>query len=242
MVATASTEMGSTIEEIARNTEQAASDAAATNHKASEGRGAVEQTVNQIHALAIQLEQASGEVARLQQESETIGSVLGVIRGIADQTNLLALNAAIEAARAGEQGRGFAVVADEVRSLAIRTQQSTQEIAVIIHSLQQQTDSIVARMALCREQGDQSAQQARVAGGLLGQITEDVTRIMDMSTQIAAAIEQQSLVANEVNRNVSSIRDIAQASSQMAEDNASSSQGLSEQARLLNRAVEPYRV
>nr|WP_245196064.1 methyl-accepting chemotaxis protein [Aeromonas sanarellii] len=241
-VATASTEMGSTIEEIARNTEQAASDAAATNHKASEGRGAVEQTVNQIHALAIQLEQASGEVARLQQESETIGSVLGVIRGIADQTNLLALNAAIEAARAGEQGRGFAVVADEVRSLAIRTQQSTQEIAVIIHSLQQQTDSIVARMALCREQGDQSAQQARVAGGLLGQITEDVTRIMDMSTQIAAAIEQQSLVANEVNRNVSSIRDIAQASSQMAEDNASSSQGLSEQARLLNRAVEPYRV
>ncbi|QXC31511.1 methyl-accepting chemotaxis protein [Aeromonas sp. FDAARGOS 1409] len=241
-VATASTEMGSTIEEIARNTEQAASDAAATNHKASEGRGAVEQTVNQIHALATQLEQASGEVTRLQQESETIGSVLGVIRGIADQTNLLALNAAIEAARAGEQGRGFAVVADEVRSLAIRTQQSTQEIAVIIHSLQQQTDSIVARMALCREQGDQSAQQARVAGGLLGQITEDVTRIMDMSTQIAAAIEQQSLVANEVNRNVSSIRDIAQASSQMAEDNASSSQGLSEQARLLNRAVEPYRV
>ncbi|MFM5843878.1 methyl-accepting chemotaxis protein [Aeromonas sanarellii] len=241
-VATASTEMGSTIEEIARNTERAASDAAATNHKASEGRGAVEQTVNQIHALAIQLEQASGEVARLQQESETIGSVLGVIRGIAEQTNLLALNAAIEAARAGEQGRGFAVVADEVRSLAIRTQQSTQEIAVIIHSLQQQTDSIVARMALCREQGDQSAQQARVAGGLLGQITEDVTRIMDMSTQIAAAIEQQSLVANEVNRNVSSIRDIAQASSQMAEDNASSSQGLSEQARLLNRAVEPYRV
>ncbi|MFM5819582.1 methyl-accepting chemotaxis protein [Aeromonas sanarellii] len=241
-VATASTEMGSTIEEIARNTEQAASDAAVTNHKASEGRGAVEQTVNQIHALATQLEQASGEVARLQQESETIGSVLGVIRGIADQTNLLALNAAIEAARAGEQGRGFAVVADEVRSLAIRTQQSTQEIAVIIHSLQQQTDSIVARMALCREQGDQSAQQARVAGGLLGQITEDVTRIMDMSTQIAAAIEQQSLVANEVNRNVSSIRDIAQASSQMAEDNASSSQGLSEQARLLNRAVEPYRV
>ncbi|QXW29435.1 methyl-accepting chemotaxis protein [Aeromonas sanarellii] len=242
MVATASTEMGSTIEEIARNTEQAANNAQTTNHKASEGRGAVEQTVNQIHALATQLEQASGEVARLQQESETIGSVLGVIRGIADQTNLLALNAAIEAARAGEQGRGFAVVADEVRSLAIRTQQSTQEIAVIIHSLQQQTDSIVARMALCREQGESSSQQAAQAGELLGQITEDVTRIMDMSTQIAAAIEQQSLVANEVNRNVSSIRDIAQASSEMAEDNASSSQGLSEQARLLNRAVEPYRV
>ncbi|WP_349920218.1 methyl-accepting chemotaxis protein [Aeromonas veronii] len=241
-VATASTEMGSTIEEIARSTEQAASDAAATNHKADEGRGAVEQTVNQIHSLAEQLEQASGEVAQLQKESETIGSVLGVIRGIADQTNLLALNAAIEAARAGEQGRGFAVVADEVRNLAIRTQQSTQEIAAIIGSLQQQTDNIVGRMALCREQGGNSAQQATQAGELLGQITQDVTRIMDMSTQIAAAIEQQSLVANEVNRNVSSIRDIAEASSQMAQDNAQSSQGLSEQARLLNRAVEQYRV
>ncbi|MGL5815270.1 MAG: methyl-accepting chemotaxis protein [Aeromonas sp.] len=241
-VATASTEMGSTIEEIARSTEQAASDAAATNHKASEGRGAVQQTVNRIHSLATQLEQASDEVAQLQKESETIGSVLGVIRGIADQTNLLALNAAIEAARAGEQGRGFAVVADEVRSLAIRTQQSTQEIAVIIGSLQQQTDNIVGRMALCREQGESSSQQAAQAGELLGQITEDVTRIMDMSTQIAAAIEQQSLVANEVNRNVSSIRDIAQASSLMAQDNAHSSQGLSEQARLLNRAVEQYRV
>ncbi|BBS15124.1 methyl-accepting chemotaxis protein [Aeromonas caviae] len=241
-VATASTEMGSTIEEIARSTEQAASDAAATNHKASEGRGAVEQIVNQIHGLATQLEQASAEVAQLQKESETIGSVLGVIRGIADQTNLLALNAAIEAARAGEQGRGFAVVADEVRNLAIRTQQSTQEISVIIRSLQQQTDNIVGRMALCREQGESSSQQAAQAGVLLGQITEDVTRIMDMSTQIAAAIEQQSLVANEVNRNVSSIRDIAQASSQMAEDNAHSSQGLSEQARLLTRAVEQYRV
>ncbi|MGY3944399.1 methyl-accepting chemotaxis protein [Aeromonas tecta] len=242
LVATASTEMGSTIEEIARSTEQAASDAGATNHKASEGRSAVEQTVSQIHALATNLEQASGEVAQLQKESETIGSVLGVIRGIADQTNLLALNAAIEAARAGEQGRGFAVVADEVRSLAIRTQQSTQEIAVIINSLQQQTDNIVERMATCREQGSGSSQQAAAAGELLGQITQDVTRIMDMSTQIAAAIEQQSLVANEVNRNVSNIRDIAQESSLMAQDNASSSQGLSEQARLLTLAVEQYRV
>ena len=241
-VATASTEMGSTIEEIARSTEQAANDAAATNHKASEGRGAVEQTIHQIHTLATQLEQASGEVSQLQRESETIGSVLEVIRGIADQTNLLALNAAIEAARAGEQGRGFAVVADEVRSLAIRTQQSTQEIAVIIGSLQQQTGHIVTRMADCREQGGQSVQQATLAGELLGQITQDVTRIMDMSTQIAAAIEQQSLVAGEVNRNVSNIRDIAGESSQMAEENARASQGLSEQARVLNRAVEQYRV
>ncbi|CAM4024581.1 methyl-accepting chemotaxis protein [Aeromonas bestiarum] len=242
MVATASTEMGSTIEEIARNTEQAANNAQATNNKAMEGRTAVENTVRQIRSLAGNLESSSQEVAQLQKESETIGSVLDVIRGIAEQTNLLALNAAIEAARAGDQGRGFAVVADEVRSLAIRTQKSTQEIAGIISSLQKQTGSIVGMMATCREQGNSSSEQASTAGELLGQITQDVTHIMDMSTQIAAAIEQQSLVANEVNRNVNNIRDIAQESSLMAEENAKSSQGLTEQAKLLNQAVAKYRV
>ncbi len=242
MVATASTEMGSTIEEIAHNTEQAANNAQATNNKAMEGRTAVENTVRQIRSLAGNLESSSQEVAQLQKESETIGSVLDVIRGIAEQTNLLALNAAIEAARAGDQGRGFAVVADEVRSLAIRTQKSTQEIAGIISSLQKQTGSIVGMMATCREQGNSSSEQASTAGELLGQITQDVTHIMDMSTQIAAAIEQQSLVANEVNRNVNNIRDIAQESSLMAEENAKSSQGLTEQAKLLNQAVAKYRV
>ncbi|MGN5138507.1 methyl-accepting chemotaxis protein [Aeromonas sp. 164P] len=242
MVATASTEMGSTIEEIARNTEQAANNAQATNHRAMEGRAAVENTVGQIRSLAGNLEISSREVGQLQKESETIGSVLDVIRGIAEQTNLLALNAAIEAARAGDQGRGFAVVADEVRSLAIRTQKSTQEIAGIISSLQKQTGSIVEVMATCREQGSRSSDQATTAGELLEQITLDVTNIMDMSTQIAAAIEQQSLVANEVNRNVNNIRDIAQESSAMAEENSRSSQGLNEQAKLLNQAVAKYRV
>ncbi|ELM3718268.1 methyl-accepting chemotaxis protein [Aeromonas caviae] len=242
MVATASTEMGSTIEEIARNTEQAANNAQTTNNKAMEGRSAVENTVSQIRSLADNLENSSREVAQLQQESETIGSVLDVIRGIAEQTNLLALNAAIEAARAGDQGRGFAVVADEVRSLAIRTQKSTQEIAGIISSLQKQTGNIVGMMATCREQGNSSSEQASMAGELLEQITQDVTHIMDMSTQIAAAIEQQSLVANEVNRNVNNIRDIAQESSLMAEENAKSSHGLTEQAKLLNQAVAKYRV
>ncbi|RQM73657.1 methyl-accepting chemotaxis protein [Aeromonas jandaei] len=242
MVATASTEMGSTIEEIARNTEQAANNAQATNNKAMEGRSAVENTVDQIRLLADNLEHSSREVGQLQRESETIGSVLDVIRGIAEQTNLLALNAAIEAARAGDQGRGFAVVADEVRSLAIRTQKSTQEIAGIISSLQKQTGSIVEVMATCREQGSRSSDQANVAGALLEQITQDVTHIMDMSTQIAAAIEEQSLVANEVNRNVNNIRDIAQESSAMAAENARSSQGLNEQAKLLNQAVAKYRV
>ncbi|MGL6356408.1 methyl-accepting chemotaxis protein [Aeromonas veronii] len=242
MVATASTEMGSTIEEIARNTEQAASNAQATNNKAQQGRAAVEHTVSQIRLLASNLDNSSREVGQLQRESETIGSVLDVIRGIAEQTNLLALNAAIEAARAGDQGRGFAVVADEVRSLAIRTQNSTQEIAGIISSLQRQTSSIVEMMVTCRDQGTSSSEQACIAGELLEQITQDVSNIMDMSTQIAAAIEQQSLVANEVNRNVNNIRDIAQESSAMAEESAKSSLGLNEQAKQLQLAVEKYRV
>ncbi|MHA6999458.1 methyl-accepting chemotaxis protein [Aeromonas schubertii] len=242
MVATASNEMGATIEEIARNTEQAAANAQMTNQKAQEGRSAVSNTVEQIDSLAENLSESVGEVTKLQAASQTIGSVLDVIRGIAEQTNLLALNAAIEAARAGEQGRGFAVVADEVRSLANRTQQSTQEIAAIIASLQQQTGSMVQLMETCREQGMNSASQAAGAGQLLDQITEDVTRIMDMSTQIATAIEEQSLVAQEVNRNVTNIRDIAEESSKMAEENAHSSQELSQQANRLNQAVSRYRV
>ena len=200
------------------------------------------ETKQRIRQLADEMEETVQAVARLEQDTKQIGSVLDVIRGIAEQTNLLALNAAIEAARAGDQGRGFAVVADEVRSLAIRTQKSTQEIAGIISSLQKQTGNIVGMMATCREQGNSSSEQASMAGELLEQITQDVTHIMDMSTQIAAAIEQQSLVANEVNRNVNNIRDIAQESSIMAEENARSSEGLNEQAQLLNKAVAKYRV
>lgn len=241
-VATASTEMGSTIEEIARNTEGAASNAQATNKKAGQGLVAVEATVSQISMLAKNLDDASSEVLKLDQESKTISSVLDVIKGIADQTNLLALNAAIEAARAGDQGRGFAVVADEVRTLAIRTQKSTEEIAVIIGSLQKQTGSIVEIMTTCSQQGNNSAEQASKAGDLLREITSDVASIMDMSTQIAAAIEEQSLVANEVNRNVNNIRDIAEESSLMASENQKSSQNLSEQANILNKAVEKYKV
>jgi methyl-accepting chemotaxis protein len=242
MVATASHQMGSTIEEIARNTELAANNAQATNHKAQEGQNVVQQTVERIGELATRLADSAGEVGKLQQASQTIGSVLDVIRSIAEQTNLLALNAAIEAARAGEQGRGFAVVADEVRLLATRTQQSTQEISTIITSLQQQTGSMVVSMEQSREQGIRSAEEATNAGVLLEQIALDVTHIMDMSTQIAAAIEEQSLVAQEVNRNVSAIRDIAEESSQMAAENAESSQELSQQAHRLDQAVARYKV
>ncbi|MGL5668542.1 MAG: methyl-accepting chemotaxis protein, partial [Shewanella sp.] len=202
MVATAITEMGATIDEIAKTTELAALKAGKTHDNAQLGQTEVEQTILKIRQLSEQINSSASVVDELERDSETIGSVLDVIRGIAEQTNLLALNAAIEAARAGEQGRGFAVVADEVRSLAMRTQTSTQEIANIIQTLQSRTRAIVQLMDASQKQGAESAEQAAAAGELLKLINTDVHNIMDMSTQIAAAIEEQSMVAAEVNKNV----------------------------------------
>lgn len=242
MVATAVTEMGATIDEIAQNTELAATKASQTHDNAQAGQQGVEQTISKINLLAKQLTNSAAVVSELERDSVTIGSVLDVIRGIAEQTNLLALNAAIEAARAGEQGRGFAVVADEVRSLAMRTQSSTQQITTIISTLQERTRSIVELMKDSQLQGRQSAEQAAIAGEVLRQITSDVTNIMDMSTQIAAAIEEQSMVAAEVNKNVVVIRDIADESSQAAKENAAASEDVRIRAKALNEAVSQFKV
>jgi methyl-accepting chemotaxis protein len=242
MVATAVTEMGATIDEIAKNTELAAGKASQTHENAQSGQQGVELTVQKITLLAKQLADSASVVTELERDSVTIGSVLDVIRGIADQTNLLALNAAIEAARAGEQGRGFAVVADEVRTLALRTQTSTQEISSIISTLQSRTHSIVELMQESQQQGRESAEQAAIAGEVLRTITNDVTNIMDMSTQIAAAIEEQSMVAAEVGKNVVVIRDIADESSQAAEENAAASEDVRIRAKALHEAVSQFRV
>ncbi|OCQ19736.1 chemotaxis protein [Pseudoalteromonas luteoviolacea] len=242
MVATAATEMQATIQDISHNTEAAAQKAESTNNNAQQGRSEVTSTIDHIMALSHSLSGASEVVGQLERDGETIGSVLDVIRGIAEQTNLLALNAAIEAARAGEQGRGFAVVADEVRSLAQRTQDSTQEIESIISTLQQRTRDVVSIMEECRGQSNESVEQAERAGELLGLITEDVQNIMDMSTHIATAIDEQNQVASEVNKNVVKIRDIAQDASEHAASNAQSSEELSEQARALHMAIDKYKV
>ncbi|WP_286264345.1 methyl-accepting chemotaxis protein [Thalassotalea atypica] len=242
MVATAVTEMVATVDEIAANTQEAAMKAEVTNQNADKGRSGVESTITQIDQLSTQLLSSEEVINELVKDSATIGSVLDVIRGIAEQTNLLALNAAIEAARAGEQGRGFAVVADEVRTLASRTQDSTQEIESIINSLQNRTQEIVKHMASCRSQGDDSASEASSAGTMLEEITNDVATIMDMNTAIAAAIQQQSAVASEVNKHVVSIRDVAEQSGQMAHQNAEMSEELSQQAQVLQKELSKFTV
>ncbi|WP_019675737.1 methyl-accepting chemotaxis protein [Arsukibacterium perlucidum] len=241
MVATAVTQMGATINEIASNTEMTAAKADSTNQNANSGRKEVEQTVNQIQQLSKRLKEATTIVTELEQDSQTIGSVLDVIRGIAEQTNLLALNAAIEAARAGDQGRGFAVVADEVRHLAQRTAQSTGQIEEIIAALQGRTRHIVEAMQQCRQQGNDSAEQAGIAMTLLGEITADVTNIMDMTTQIAAAIEEQSHVAAEVNKNVVKIRDLSDDTFGYARQNATISEEVAQQAASLRQSVQIFK-
>ena len=240
MVATAVTEMVATVDEIAKNTQEAAKKAEITNNNAEKGKQGVGHTITQIEHLSSNLMTSEQVVHELAKDSETIGSVLDVIRGIAEQTNLLALNAAIEAARAGEQGRGFAVVADEVRTLASRTQDSTQEIESIITALQSRTQKIVEHMAGCRTQGDESANSADSAGQMLEEITHDISTIMDMNTAIAAAIQQQSSVAQEVNQHVVSIRDVAEQSGEMSHQNSQMSEELSQQAQVLKAEVSRF--
>ncbi|MCW8995096.1 MAG: methyl-accepting chemotaxis protein [Psychromonas sp.] len=242
MVATAVTQMLATIEEIASNTTDAADKAQHTNHNAGKGMQSVELTIKQISQLTDKLSRSECVVNELAKDSETIGTVLNVIRGIAEQTNLLALNAAIEAARAGEQGRGFAVVADEVRSLASRTQESTKEIEDIIDRLQARTQNIVTLITECRNEGEESSCQADEAGLMLTEIKSDVLNIADMTTAIATAIQEQSAVASEVNHHVVSIRDVAEIASGSARQNEQKSAVLSEQAQTLNNEIQRFTI
>jgi len=240
MVASAATQMACTVEEIAHNTHEAANKAKVTFKNSENGKSAVDQTIHQIEVLSEKLNSSESSVQELAKDSETIASVLDVIRSIADQTNLLALNAAIEAARAGEQGRGFAVVADEVRTLASRTQDSTQEIEKIINTLQEKTKTIVMLMAECLAQGQESAKQASSAGQLLAEINQDVSSINDMNTAIAVAIEEQSQVASEVNKHVVSIRDVAEQSEESVAQTQIMSKELSNQSNILRKELDRF--
>jgi len=212
-LATAMNEVSATVQEVASNTNDAAMAAQSADQIVATGKQDMKNTVQSISQVADDVKQATDVVMELQEKSENIGTVLDVIRGIADQTNLLALNAAIEAARAGEQGRGFAVVADEVRSLARRTQDSTQEIQTMIESMQNGTENAVEAMRIGSQHVKGSVNQANKAGQSLEHIAEIVRTISDMNIQIASATEEQSSVSEEINRNVVNINDEAQKNS-----------------------------
>lgn len=217
-VATASTEMTHAIEEVSRNAQQAASAASDANQETEDGTLVLQQTINSVNSLAERISDASEVIHRVETDSAAIGTVLDVIRGIAEQTNLLALNAAIEAARAGEQGRGFAVVADEVRSLAQRTQQSTQEIQDMIERLQAGAQEAVDSMAQGSEEMSSTVEQAGKAGESLASISTAVALINSMNNQIAHATEEQMAVSQEISRNVVNISDVAKSSEHAVEE------------------------
>ncbi len=209
-VATAMTEMASTVHSVAGNASEAAEAARNADGQAKQGQSIVQATVTAIRSLADEVRSGAEAIERVRQESDAIGQILDVIRGIAEQTNLLALNAAIEAARAGEQGRGFAVVADEVRTLASRTQTSTTEIQAMIERLQKGTQQAVGVMESSRQRAEVSESQVQSAGNALDAITAAVSHISAMNTQIANAAAEQGRVAEEINRNVINISEVAE--------------------------------
>ena len=241
-VATAMNEMAATVQEVARNAEEASEAAVAADQQAREGDKVVGQAIAQIERLATEVGNSTSAMAHLKQESDKIGSVLDVIKSVAQQTNLLALNAAIEAARAGEAGRGFAVVADEVRSLAQRTQKSTEEIEELIVGLQSGTQQVATIMDNSRSLTDSSVELARSAGSALANITRTVSTIQAMNAQIATAAEQQSAVAEEVNRSVLNVRDISEQSAAASEETASSSTELARLGIHLQTLVGRFQV
>jgi len=225
-IATAMQEMTATTHEVARNAGEAAKSAMDASQQAQQGDQAVTKAVTQIELLAHEMDSTKVAMAALREQADSIGGVLGVIKAVAEQTNLLALNAAIEAARAGEAGRGFAVVADEVRGLAQRTRASTDEIAQLITGLNQSTD----RMASVLEQNVQltgsSVSLSREAGEMLKRITQSVKSIESMNEQIACAAEQQSSAGEEISRSVTNVRDISDQTAAASEETASSSMEL----------------
>tara|TARA_R110002074_G_scaffold209815_1_gene378808 strand:+ start:1518 stop:3137 length:1620 start_codon:yes stop_codon:yes gene_type:complete len=242
LVASAMTEMTATVHEVARNSESAAMSAREANTEASKGQSVVAATIDSINQLANEVEAAADVIQRLEKDCVDIGSIMNVIRGISEQTNLLALNAAIEAARAGEQGRGFAVVADEVRTLASRTQQSTDEIQEMVERLQSGTTQAVNAMAKGRAQAHASVDHVARAGESLSVISNSVTIISEMNAQIATAAEEQTAVAEEINRNIITISDLGHHVTSSSEKAASSSGEISLMSSNLRNLVGRFKV
>ncbi len=241
-VATAINEMTATVQEVANNASSAAGAAANADNEARGGKSVVENTSQVIAQLASEIENASSVITEVEQDSESIGGVLDVIKGIAEQTNLLALNAAIEAARAGEQGRGFAVVADEVRTLASRTQESASEIETMIDKLQSGAHNAVEVMVKSSEQAQAGVEQANEAAESLNAITRAVETITEMNTQIASAAEEQSAVSEEINKNVTSISQISEQTASGSEQTTNAAGELAQLASDLQNLVGQFKI
>lgn len=242
LVATAVNQMSAAIQEVARNTTEAADEAKNASARSEEGQRIVHDTIEQIQQLAAQVQTAASVIVHVEAEAGKVTSVIDVIRGIAEQTNLLALNAAIEAARAGEQGRGFAVVADEVRTLASRTQESTQDIQNMLQHLQQGVKEAVTAMNTSRASAMTTVQTTEGAGKTLDEIKEAVSNITRMAIQIAAAAEEQSEVTEDINRNLTQINHFAETTANIAHSTLKSSDNLGSLTRTLDQAVQTFRV
>ncbi len=241
MVATAIHEMSATAKEVAANIAHTATASSEANEQTIGGSNIVGQSIEQINRLAKQIDSSSEAITAVEQYSNAISSVLDVIKGVAEQTNLLALNAAIEAARAGEQGRGFAVVADEVRTLAGRTQTSTEEINETIEKLQQGSHQAVAAMEQSRKEMQSAVEFATQTGEALNAIAAAVGKIDEMSTQIASASEEQGAVSEEINQNITRINDMSSQTAAGAEDTATASGDLSRMAAELQELVGQFK-
>jgi len=241
-VVTAVEEMSSAAKEVAANTAETAEKARQANISSDAGVKTIDNTIDRIEKLSIELDEASNTISRVEQEASNVNSVLDVIRGIAEQTNLLALNAAIEAARAGEQGRGFAVVADEVRTLASRTQDSTQDIQRMLEGLQQGVKSSVDAISASVETARDTVESASTTGQSLNDVKKIIDSISQMTVQVATAVEEQSQVVDEINKNLSSIGEYSNDVASGAEAATKSCLLLDDLADGLTNEVNRFRV
>ncbi len=241
-LASAMDEMSGAVQDVASNAATAAEAAVSADEDGKRGLEVIEKAQQGISALAAEFSDTANIVSDLSTESENIGTVLNVIRNIAEQTNLLALNAAIEAARAGEQGRGFAVVADEVRTLAQRSQESTEEIQTIVERLQQTAESAVAAMARGQDGTARNVEQSHEAATMLSSIIDAITRIKDMNLAIATASEEQAAVSTEINKSVKNINDVTNETAKSSLQTMQAGEAINEISTGMQRLVETFRV